>query len=131
MKASLYKIYDILQAVLPVLLMLFGGLGTVYCIATYQTDKLFMVFSLLVLLAGLSLHTYQQVSKSELFKRRFGLKDKKGGSRHRGSGKRCPQCQRIIHHRRSSCQHCGYKFPSYKPEGQTSGGGVSEKDTPA
>ena len=129
MRQSVYKFYDLIQAILPILLMLLGGLGSIYCLATNQAGAIFMVFSLVVLLGGLSMHTYQQVMKSEMFRKRLGIKDKKE-KHHKRAGKRCPQCQRVIHHRRTVCQHCGYQFPSHKPDsppGEDAGG----KDTTA
>lgn len=129
MRQSIFKIYDILQAILPILLMLLGGLGGIYCLATYQTGTVFMVFSLIVLLGGLSMHTYQQVMKSDFFRKRLGIKDKKGSKRHHRAGKRCPQCQHVIYHRRSVCQHCGYQFPSHKQE-SNSGDKSDGKDVP-
>ena len=52
-----------------------------------------------------------------------GKPAKKSGSgsgaskgRKKRSGKKCPQCKKIIDARRMTCQHCGYEFSTQKSE---------------
>ena len=104
-----------IRPALPVLLLLLDGIGVIYGVGTGQSNSSLMIISLVSLLVGISIYTYQQAIGSEFFRKRFGQKnDKSKDKQRRRSGKRCPECSKVIYHRRTVCQHCGYKFPSYK-----------------
>jgi flagellar biosynthesis component FlhA len=96
------------------LMILTGGLGALYCVSTGLYRTIFMILSLVLLLAGISIYSYKEARKSEVFDKSKKSKDRKKKSGHKRHGKRCPQCQRLIYHRRTVCQHCGYEFPSHK-----------------
>jgi uncharacterized paraquat-inducible protein A len=113
MRRSISNFINLIYAIGPISTLLIGGLGALYCVATNQQKSSPMLLSLILLLVGISVYTYQQAMKSEMFRRRFNVKEK-SRHKHRRMGKRCPQCQQLIHHRRSVCQHCGYEFSSHK-----------------
>lgn len=115
MKNILAELYDLIRPALPVFMLLLGGIGVIYSIGTGRSNSSLMILSLILLIVGISIYTYQQAISSEFFKKRFGQKAGKSKDRQRKrSGKRCPECSKIIYHRRTVCRHCGYKFPSYK-----------------
>lgn len=115
MKRPYLELYLMMLAVLSFVLMLIGGLGALYSFASETSSPFFTAFCLLVLFAGVSLYTHDQAKKNKFLKQKLGEPDKKSKRKHRKMGKKCPQCERLIYHRRTVCQHCGYVFPSHKP----------------
>jgi len=111
-------ILDLLIPFMPFLLTLIGGLGTIYVYGTGGGRFLLAVF-LVLLLAGVSLFVMEETKRDEFLAKFLSEKTKKPTKkRQRKMGKRCPKCNRMIHHRRTVCQHCGHEFPSkqYKEE---------------
>jgi uncharacterized paraquat-inducible protein A len=129
MRRSLQQLYDLLAAVLPFIFLMMGGLGAIYAISSKQKGSFFMAFSLLILLVGITIFTYQKFAQSKLFLQRFGQKEKKKKHKSRRMGKRCPQCNQLIYHRRTTCQHCSYVFPSHKPDSNDPEQPDEEKET--
>ena len=126
MDRSFWQLYSLLSAIVPLLLLLLGGLGVIYCAAADRQSPFFMGFSLVLLLIGITSYTYQQATKSKVFAERLGLKDKDKKKKSRRMGKRCPQCSRVIYHKRTVCQHCGYEFSSAKMQQGSGNKEISE-----
>lgn len=115
MKKPYLELYLMMLAILPFVLILVGGLGALYSFASETSSPFFTAFCLLILFAGVSLYTYEQAKRNKFLRQKLGEGDKKSKRKHRKMGKKCPQCERLIYHRRTVCQHCGYVFPSHKP----------------
>jgi len=105
---------SILRPVFSYSFLLSGTLGTIYCFGTSR-GKLLTAGFLIIALVGLIMYISEELQENEFILEHFGEKEqKKSAKHHKRAGKRCPQCQKIIYHRRKICQHCGYEFASYK-----------------
>ncbi|GEM_PF-3485557 len=107
-------LFAVLRPLLPILMILVGGIGAIYIIGTGIGGKVLLAVCLLTVLIGISTYASEETKKSEFFERYFGSGSKKKSRGRKRMGKRCPQCQKMIYHRRTVCQHCGYEFPSKK-----------------
>ncbi len=100
------------------LLVLAGALGSLYSYVTGTGGRFLLAVFLIMLLTGITMFARERARRDEFFLRHFGGKEKSSSGsksrKHKRMGKKCPQCERVIHHRRSVCQHCGYEFPSKK-----------------
>jgi len=119
MKGSLQNLGGIAQTIGPFLLILGGGLGTFYCATMGFESSIYMFLSLIALLSGIGLLSYQETQKGDSKNKRTGTQENKAKSHHKRHGKRCPQCNTLIYYRRTVCQHCGYEFSSHQDSPQS------------
>ena len=111
---QLRYLLSILRPIFSYLFLLVGTLGAIYCFGT-SMGKLATAGFLIMALAGLFLFISEEIQENVFLFEHFGEKEHgKSGKHHKRAGKRCPQCQKIIYHRRKVCQHCGYEFASNK-----------------
>ena len=109
---QLYYLLSIFRPIFSYLFLIGGSLGTIYCYGTEKGDIATVAF-LLLAIAGLIMFISEEFQGDESLSEHFGGAGKRGSRKHKRAGKRCPQCQKIIYHRRTVCQHCGYEFPSH------------------
>jgi len=107
-----FYIKELFRPLLPIFLTLLGGLGALYFYGTGKGGRLLVAAFLLIALGGVVLFAMEETQKNKVLQQQFGDKLKKSAKKHKKMGKRCPQCEKIIYHRRTVCQHCGYEFPS-------------------
>jgi len=113
------KLRSVYGPLFSFLLLLVGALGTIFYAATGMGGRFILALFLLMTLVGISMIARERALRDEFFRRKFAASRGSGDSRSESKrrkriGKKCPQCERVIHHRRAVCQHCGYVFSSKK-----------------
>ena len=109
-------LYELFRPLISYIIVLVGACGAMYYYAA-ANNRIVAAVCVLAMLAGVVVFIHDEIRDSEFLEQSLGMtQEKKKSKRKKRAGKRCPQCQRLIYHRRQVCQHCGFEFASKRNE---------------